>query len=117
MNALYNFFVLVISVLSVHLITGGITEYLMKYRGVTHPLKFTLIGMIMTAVILFPAFRYMDRIVKSITGNLLKKGFSRFGGMIGIFIVFLLMFSVLYWFYAYHWFHIDVLRVAINYLR
>ncbi len=117
LNALYNFFVLVITVLSVHLITGGITDYLMKYRGITHPLKFTLIGMLITVIILYPAFKYIDKTIKILTAKLMIKGASAFSRTLGIILVFLLLFSVLYWFYARMWFHIDVLKVAINYLK
>jgi hypothetical protein len=113
MNKVYTFFVLVLTVLTVHLLTGGIIEYLMNYKHITHPLKFTLFGMMIIVVILYPAFKYMDRIITRLTAHLLFKG----GGAIGIFFVFLILFTIMYWFYAMRWFHIDALKYALSFIR
>jgi len=104
-NKLYGFFVLVLSVLTVPLVTDAITSYLMKYKGMAHPLKFTLLGMGITVLILYPSFKYLDRLITRFTAKVLLKG----KGFAGIVFMFCICFGVLFWFYVRKWFGIDAL--------
>ena len=115
-NKLFGFYVMIISILTINLITEKINAYLMNYKGLTHPLKFTLIGMFMMVVILVPAFQYLDGIVKNITMKLFRKGGSAFKQIMLMTSVFLLLFAILFWVYAKNWYNIDVIQYAFNQL-
>jgi len=80
----------------------------------TNPLKFTAIGMAVLVVILFPAFKYLDQIVKSIAQQILSKGHHRFGKFIGTIIMFVIALIILYCIYAQIWFGINVPKIFFN---
>ncbi len=114
MRRLFSFCVLVITVLIVNLLTGYITDYLMNYRGVTNPLKFTAIGMIVLVLILYPAFKFLDSLVTAMAKKMMSKGHHMFGKILGTIFIFAIILFVLYCVYAHQWFGINVPKVLIS---
>lgn len=114
LRRLFGYCVLVVTVLSVNLLTGYISNYLMHYKGMTNPYKFTAIGMGVLVIILFPAFKYLDELVKSMAQRMMSKGHHMFGKFLGTLIVFALLLFVLYCIYADQWFGINVFKVIIG---
>lgn len=114
MKSLFSFCVLVITVLIVNLLTGFITDYLMNYRGMTNPLKFTAIGMLVLVVILYPAFKFLDKWVSQMAKKVMSKGHHMFGKVLGTIVIFALLAFVLYCIYAHVWFHINVPKILVS---
>lgn len=114
MRKLFSFCVLVITILIVNLLTGYITDYLMNYKGVTNPLKFTAIGMIALVLILYPAFKFLDELVTSMAKRMMSKGHHIFGKIMGTLLVFAIFVFILYCVYANQWFGINVPKILIS---
>ncbi len=108
---IFNFLVFCSTILTVNLITTAITDYLMKYKNHTDVLKFTAIGMVVTVVVFYPFFEYINRITEKATSSFLKKGKNFFGKILGIYIAFLVYAGILYCLYAYIWFGANVLKI------
>lgn len=113
MKNVFSFCVLVVTILIVNLLTGYITDYLLHYRGVTNPLKFTAIGMIVMVLILYPAFKFLDGLVTTMSRKMMSKGHSMFGKVLGTIIAFSVIVFILYCIYAYQWYGINVPRILI----
>lgn len=111
MKSFFGFCVLVITVLIVNLLTGYISDYLMHYRGVTNPLKFTAIGMGVLVIILYPAFKFLDELVTSFAKKVMSKGHHMFGKVIGTILMFAILLFILYCIYAKQWFGINVIKI------
>lgn len=110
MRKTINFLILALTILIMNLLTGFITEYFFNYRGVTNPYKFTAIGMIVLIAVLYPLFMFMEGKVKDTTRHVLKKGKN----ILGIFIVFIILISILYCVYANLWFNINIPKVIFS---
>lgn len=111
---IFNFFVLVITILLVNLLTTFIADYLMEYKGNINPLKFTAIGMGIIVIIFYPAFEYLNGIVEKFTTRFLKKGNNLFGRTLGVYITFIALLFILYSIYAHIWFNVNVIRVIFS---
>ena len=114
MRNLFSFCVLIITILIVNLLTGYITDYLMNYKGVTNPLKFTAIGMIVLVLILYPAFKFLDQLISAMAKKVMTKGHHMFGKVIGTIIMFAVVLFVLYCVYAKQWFGINVPKLLVS---
>ncbi len=113
----FNYMVMVITILTVNLLTGAISDYLMHYKGITSPYKFTAIGMLVIVAILFPAFKFMDGLVRNMTHTIIKKGKHVFGKMIGTILIFILLLFILFCFYAKIWYNKEVLKDIFTIFR
>ncbi len=114
MKNLFSFCVLVVTILIVNLLTGFITDYLMNYRGITNPMKFTAIGMAVLVIILYPAFKFLDELVTTFAKKVMSKGHNMFGKVLGTILVFAILIFVLYCVYANQWYGINVPRILIS---
>lgn len=114
MRRVFSFCVLVVTILVVNLLTGYITDYLMNYKGMTNPLKFTAIGMGALVLILYPAFKFLDELVVTMAKRMMSKGHHMFGKVLGTIIVFAIVMFFLYCVYANLWFGINVPKVLIG---
>jgi hypothetical protein len=103
-----NALVFVVSILTVNLITDRITHYLLKHKHITHPAKATLIGMLLTAIVLYPAFMWIDDLSEKLTKNYFKAGKNAAGKTIGVLITFCIAMSILFLFYLHLWFGLYV---------
>jgi len=112
---IFNFLVLVVTILLINLLSNFIADYFItKYKGHTSYLKFTAIGMGVIVIIFYPAFEYLNGIVEKITTRFLKKGNNLFGRILGVYIAFFVMLFILYCLYARVWFDANVIKVIFN---
>lgn len=101
--------VLMISVLTVNLLTGYITNYIIHYKLDLNPFKFTAIAMLVLVFILVPAYSYLGSQVELLAARILVKGSNSFGKILGLLFAFGLIFSILYAIYLRQLFHINLL--------
>lgn len=109
---LFNFMVLMISVLTLDLLTGYITNYIVHYNTELNPYKFTAIAMVTLVFILVPAYSYMNEYIQVLVAKALVSGSNSFGKIIGLLVSFSLIFGVLFSIYLKQWFHISILTEA-----
>lgn len=69
-----------------------------------HPAKTTLIGMLLTAFVLYPAFMWIDDLSEKLTKSYFKAGKNAAGKTIGVLVTFCVAMSVLFLFYLNMWF-------------
>lgn len=103
--------VLMISVLTVNLLTGWITDYIVHYKLGINPYKFTAIAMLALVFILVPAYAYLNKQVEYLIAKVLLSGSNSFGKVMGLLLSFALIFGVLFILYLREWFHINFLLV------
>jgi len=108
---LVNFFIFIISILSVNLITTYLTDWLFQYRFTAHPAKATLIGMGAVVFILYPAFNWLDEISEKFTKKFFKAGKNTGGRFFGLLFAFIIALTVLFLFYIHLWFGWSPLKV------
>lgn len=100
--------VLMITVLTVNLLTGYITDRIIRYNLGIDPLKFTAIGMLALVFILVPAYSFMSDRIEILVARILLSGSNSFGKVIGLLLSFGLVFSVLFAIYLQQWFGISL---------
>ncbi len=105
--------VLMISVLTVNLLSGFITNYIIHYKIDLNPFKFTAIAMIALVFILVPAYRYMSGKIEILAARVLFSGSSSYGKIIGLIFSFAIIIAVLFAVYLNQWFHINLLKYLI----
>lgn len=103
-----NALVFLISILTVNLITGQIETFLLKHKHMMHPAKATLVGMLLTAIVLYPAFMWIDDLSEKLTKSYFKAGKNAAGKTIGVIITFMIGMGILFQFYLHLWFGIFV---------
>ncbi len=106
--------VLMISVLTLNLLTGYITNYIIHYHTDIDPYKFTGIAMVALVFILVPAFSYMSSKIELLAARLLVKGSNSFGKNLGLLVSFAVVFGILFLIYLYQWFGINWLELVKN---
>lgn len=108
---LFNVMVLMITVLTVNLLTGWITDYIIHYKLSINPYKFTAIAMLALVFILVPAYSYLGKQVEYLIAKVLLSGSNSFGKIMGLLLSFAAIFSVLFVIYLKEWFHINLLMM------
>jgi hypothetical protein len=111
---IFSLMVLMISVLTVNLLTGYITERIINYKIGIDPYKFTAIAMLVLVFILVPAYSFMSTKIEILVAKILLSGSNSFGKTIGLLISFALVFSILFAIYLHEWFGINVLTTIKN---
>ncbi len=106
--------VLMITVLTVNLLTGFITNYIIHYKVDLNPYKFTAIAMLGLVFILVPAYSYMSGRIEVLVAKVLLSGSNSFGRSFGLLISFGIIFSILFIIYLNDWFHINLLHEIKN---
>ncbi len=101
--------VLMISVLTVNLLTGWITDYIIHYKLSINPYKFTALAMLALVFLLVPAYSYLGRQVEYLIAKVLLSGSNSFGKIMGLLFSFAIIFSILFIVYLKEWFHINLL--------
>lgn len=114
MKKLINFCILAITILTVNLLTGFITEYFLHYKNRANPMKFTALGMLILVAVFYPVFGYLETKVEEFTRKLVKKGKNTFGKRIGFLVVFSILVFILYCIYANLWFDLNIPEVLYN---
>jgi hypothetical protein len=87
---------------------------MISYKNHYKPVAFTLLGMALTVVILYPLFIKLESWVKDISVKVIKSGKSLAGKYFGLLFTFLASLLVLLYFYAKMWFHIDFFNVIMH---
>lgn len=108
--------VLMISVLTVNLLTGFITDHIIHYKLDLNPYKFTALAMVVLVFILVPAYRFMSTKIEILVARVLLSGSNSFGRTLSLLLSFALIFSVLFSIYLYQWFNINILLEIKNFL-
>jgi hypothetical protein len=108
---LFNVMVLMITVLTVNLLTGWITDYIIHYKLSINPYKFTAIAMLALVFILVPAYSYLGKQVEFLIAKVLLSGSNSFGKIMGLLLSFAVIFGILFFIYLEEWFHINLLTV------
>lgn len=106
--------VLMISVLTVNLLTGYITDYIVHYKLGLNPYKFTALAMLGLVFILVPAYSYLNARIEILAARLLLSGSNSFGRIIGLILSFAVIFGILFAIYLHQWFNINILMVLKN---
>jgi hypothetical protein len=106
--------VLMISVLTVNLLTGYITERIVHFRLDLNPYKFTALAMLVLVFILVPAYSFMSSKIEILVARILLSGSNSFGKTTGLLLSFILIFSLLFGIYLHQWFNINLLSVLKN---
>lgn len=100
---LTNFYVFVLSILAVNLLSDKITGFILGMRIMQDPARATLTGMAMLVFVLYPFFHYLDQWSEQAAKRLFKIGKHAGGKFIGVSLVFLLALSALFLFYFADW--------------
>ncbi|MGZ4056528.1 MAG: hypothetical protein ACXVPM_16570 [Bacteroidia bacterium] len=103
-----------ISVLTLNLLTGFITNYIVHYKIDLNPYKFTAIAMLALVFILVPAYSYMSGKIELLVARVLVSGSNSFGKNIGLLLSFALIFIILFAIYLHQWFNINLLQEIKN---
>jgi hypothetical protein len=110
----FRFAVMSITILTANLITNAIGNWLVTYKNHLRPLTFTLVGMAVTVIIFYPLFAKLEEWVKAISMKLVKKGKTMAGKYMGLILAFVACISILSFFYAKMWYHINLWQVLIS---
>jgi hypothetical protein len=100
--------VLMISILTVNLLTGWITNYIIHYKLDINPYKFTGIAMLTLVFILVPAYKYMGSKIEVLVARVLVSGSNSFGKTLGLFLSFAIIVGLLFTIYLHQWFQINL---------
>jgi hypothetical protein len=103
-----------LTILAANLITNAISNYFISYKNQYKPFVFTLIGMSVTVMILYPLFIKLETWVKNISARAVKSGRSLAGRYLGLFLTFIAGFLVLFYFYARMWYHINLFQILLH---
>jgi hypothetical protein len=103
-----------LTILTVNLISGAISDYMISYRNHYSPLIFTLTGMAIIVLIFYPLFVKLEGWIRTFSIRAVKSGKSFAGRYLGLFLTFILGLAILFHFYIRMWYHIDFIRVFFN---
>lgn len=110
----FRFVVMSITILTANLLTTEISSYLVTYKTHLKPLAFTFLGMAVIVLIFYPLFAYLEVWVKGLSIRIVRKGRSLAGKYLGLALAFLASITVLGYFYAKMWYHIDLFRTLFG---
>ncbi|MCW3102413.1 MAG: hypothetical protein JWO09_853 [Bacteroidetes bacterium] len=102
--------VLMISVLTVNLLTGFITDRIVHYKLGLNPYKFTALAMLVLVFILVPAYSFMSSKIEIMVARILLSGSNSFGRTLGLLLSFGIIFSILFAIYLHEWFGISIIE-------
>lgn len=111
---LFRFVVMTVTILTINLINNAISKYIVSYKNHYKPIVFTLLGMAVTVVILYPLFIKLESWIKDISVKAIKSGRSVAGKYFGLLFTFLTALLILFYFYAKMWYHIDFFQVLLH---
>jgi len=105
-KGLISLLVFIISILLFELLSNRISTYILHLKEGMSPYRATLIGMGVIVFILFPAYKWLDGIVKRISQKLLSAGKNIGGRITGIGLIFFVSLFALYLIYLNVWYNI-----------
>lgn len=110
----FRFVVTTLTILTANLLTDAITNYMISYKNHMKPLTFTLIAMGIIVVIFYPLFLKMEEWIKALSMKIVKSGKSVAGRYLGLTLAFIIGLTVLCYFYARAWYHIDLVKALFT---
>ncbi len=110
----FRFVIMTLTILTVNLITGAISDYMTSYRNQYSPFIFTLTGMAIIVLIFYPLFVKLEGWVRDISVRAVKSGKSFAGRYLGLFLTFILGLLILFHFYVRMWYHIDFVKIIFS---
>jgi hypothetical protein len=110
----FRFAVMTLTILSVNLLTGAISNYMISYKNQYNPVVFTFLGMAVTVLIFYPLFIKLESWVKTVSMKTVKSGKSVAGKYLGLLVTFIAALLVLSYFYAKMWYHINIFQVLLK---
>jgi len=110
----FRFVVMSITILTANLLTNALGNYLVTFKNHIRPLTFTIMGMAVIVVIFYPLFAKLEEWVKSLSMKVVKKGKSMAGKYFGLIFSFIVCLSVLSYFYAKMWYHINLFKILLS---
>ncbi len=111
---LFRFVVMTVTILTINLLNNAISKYIVSYKNHYKPIVFTLLGMAVTVVILYPLFIKLESWIKDISVKAIKSGRSVAGKYFGLLFIFLTALLILFYFYAKMWYHIDFFQFLLH---
>ena len=111
---LFKFAVTTLTILTANLLTSSIADWLVSYKWVTNPLRFTLFAMAIITVIFYPLFLKLEQWLNAISRKFVKAGHSLTGRYLGLLLMFLTGIFILLFFYAKMWFNINLFKLILN---
>lgn len=100
---LVNYYVFVLSILTVNLLSDKLTSWILNLRFMAHPVKATAIGMGVLVFILYPAYHYIEKWSEQFAKRVFKVGRNAGGKFFGVTLAFLLCLAVLFVLYLQLW--------------
>ncbi len=111
---IFRFVVTTLTILTASLLTSAISDYMISYKNSYKPLSFTLIGMGIIVVVFYPLFLKLESWVTKASVRFIKSGNSLAGRYLGLFLTFALGLTILLYFYAKMWYHINIFKIVLN---
>jgi hypothetical protein len=110
----FRFVVTTLTILTANLLTNALSDYMITYKNHAKPIAFSLIAMAIIVVVFYPLFIKLEDWLKGISVKFIKKGNSVAGKYFGLTLTFTGGLSILLYFYAKMWYHIDLLRALFS---
>ena len=110
----FRFVVMTITILTANLLTTRISSYLISYRSHVRPLTFTLIAMAIIVLVFYPLYAKLEVWAKGLSIKIVREGKSLAGKYLGLALAFFACLTVLCYFYAKIWYHIDLFRIIMK---
>jgi hypothetical protein len=111
---LVKFVVFSITILTANIIGDYAGNFLTSYKYQYKPLTFTVLAMIVIALIYYPLFEFLDKWINILSKKVVKKGKSFAGQYFGLFLVFTISMVILIFFYVKEWYGINIFKYLIN---
>ena len=111
---LFRFVVTALTILTANLLTNAISDYMITYKNHLRPFTFTLVAMAIIIVVFYPLFMKMNDWLQIISVKLIRSGSSLAGKYLSLSFTFLVGLTVLFYFYARMWYHIDFFKVLFQ---
>jgi len=111
---LFRFVVTTLTILTASLLTAAISDYMVSYKNNYKPLSFTLMGMGIIVLIFYPLFLKLENWITRVSVKFIKSGYSLAGKYTGLFLAFAAGMTILLYFYARMWYHIDFFRILFS---
>ena len=113
-KSIFKFAVTTITILTVNLLTVKLTDYLISFKTHYRPITFTLIAMGVITIIFYPLFMWLEDWVNDLSARIVRSGNSFGGKYVGLLVIYIACLSVLLYFYAKMWYHIDLIRILFK---
>ena len=104
-----KYLILVITILVAQLLSAMVLNYIPSVKNAHRPYYSTAMGMLITVVVYTPLLSLMQAIIESMAATYVKKTKKVAGGSVqGLILATCIAVGILYCFYLYVWYKIDV---------